>query len=556
LSAVLLARHDHTGDERDLAEAAEVLRQATATAPVATPREQIDVHARWGRLAARTGDWRAALDALATAVALLPQVVPVELHRDDQEHQLAGFTGLASDAAACALQVGDPRCAVELLEQGRGVLLTQAVARGEEFELRERNATLADRLNWLRAEFARGADVTAEWEQLMKGIRTMPGFERFLLPSAIDELLPDLPNGPVVLINVSQFRSDALILDAGEVRVVPLPALNPSGVRDHTTLFLAAIEVVYPHPHPNIERQRRAEQDIRGTLCWLWEAVAAPVLNTLTLTAPAHRDTLPRLWWSPTGLLSLLPLHAAGHHHDQPHDPSGLLPRAVIDRVISSYTPTVQMLRWARRRQQELPVGRPRVLMVSMPNTPGARQLSHTWREVFASAGQSNIRILSDQGATRQQVIAELPAYTWVHFACHSYTDLVRPSASYLILHDHADQRLTAQDISSLRLRGVQLAFLSACDTARTNGNLADEAIHLASSFQIAGYPHVVATLWPVRDQDANLVAEVFYEKLADRTGADRDCFATAVHEAISELRSNVSRNEPWEWSGYIHMGP
>jgi CHAT domain-containing protein len=255
-------------------------------------------------------------------------------------------------------------------------------------------------------------------------------------------------------------------------------------------------------------------------------------------------------------LLSLLPLHAAGHHHDHLPDRSSPLPRTVIDRVISSYTPTIQMLRRARRLLRELPVGRPRVLMVSMPNAPGARHLSKVWDEAFASAVQSNIRILSDQEATRQQVIAELPAYTWVHFACHSCTDLVRPSASYLGLHDHAEQPLTAQDISGLRLRGAQLAFLSACDTARTSGDLADEAIHLGSSFQIAGYPHVVATLWPVSDEDANLVAAVFYEGLADSAGPDRDCFATAVHEAIRMRRSTVSRKEPWKWSGYIHMGP
>jgi CHAT domain-containing protein len=170
--------------------------------------------------------------------------------------------------------------------------------------------------------------------------------------------------------------------------------------------------------------------------------------------------------------------------------------------------------------------------------------------------GQSNIRILSNVAATRMQVLAELPAYPWVHFACHSYTDLVRPSASHLVLHDHAEQRLTVQDISGLRLRDVQLAFLSACDTARSSGDLADEAIHLASSFQIAGYPHVVATLWPVLDSHATQVAEEFYEKLANGTGADQDCFAIAVHEAIRKLRKSPPNNHPWEWGAYIHMGP
>jgi len=165
------------------------------------------------------------------------------------------------------------------------------------------------------------------------------------------------------------------------------------------------------------------------------------------------------------------------------------------------------------------------------------------------------MRILRDVVATRQRVIAELPAHTWVHFACHSYTDLIRPSASYLVLHDHAEQPLTALDISGLRLRGMQLAFLSACDTARTSGDLADEAIHLASSFQIAGCSHVVGTLWSVNDRPATKMAQSLYGTLADGVAADGNGIATAVHRATRKLR-NSSPNAPWKWGAHIHMGP
>ncbi|MGH4010558.1 MAG: CHAT domain-containing protein [Pseudonocardiaceae bacterium] len=544
LSAVLLLRHELTGDDRDLVAAAEISRQAVAAAPAATPRGQIDVHAAWGRLAARTGDWRTALDALATAVQLLPRILPAGLHRDDQEHQLAGFAGIASDAAACALQLSERHRAVELLEHSRGVLLKQAMDRGEETELRERDAALADEVARLRAQFACGADVSAEWERLMRGIRAMSGFERFLLPPVMGNLLTDLPDGPVVLINVSRFRSDALALKGGSVQVIRLPALDPDGVRERAISFLAASNDIFE------TRSRRAQQYIRGTLCWLWEAVAAPVLDALALPIPADPDALPRLWWSPTGLLSLLPLHAAGHHHDQQHDSEDRGSRTVIERVVSSYTPTIQMLRRARRQQQAQPAGRSRMLMVSVPNAPGADRLRWAQQEMSAALGMSNVRFLSDGDATRQEVMAAIPAYQWVHFACHGYTDLTRPSNSYLVLQDHTEQRLTVQDISGLRLRGGQLVFLSACGAARTSGDLADEAIHLASSFQIAGYPHVVAPLWSVNDRYANQVTKMFYDALANQ-----NCIATAVHRATRELRQS-SLNEPWWWGAHIHMGP
>jgi len=50
--------------------------------------------------------------------------------------------------------------------------------------------------------------------------------------------------------------------------------------------------------------------------------------------------------------------------------------------------------------------------------------------------------------------------------------------------------------ISRLRLPGV-LAYLSACSTAVTGPELADESVHIVSAFQLAGYQHVIGTLWP-----------------------------------------------------------
>lgn len=48
------------------------------------------------------------------------------------------------------------------------------------------------------------------------------------------------------------------------------------------------------------------------------------------------------------------------------------------------------------------------------------------------------------------------------------------------------------------------LAYQSACETALTGkARLLDEAIHLTSAFQLADYPHVIGTPWPIDDEIA-----------------------------------------------------
>ena len=157
--------------------------------------------------------------------------------------------------------------------------------------------------------------------------------------------------------------------------------------------------------------------------------------------------------------------------------------------------------------------------------------------------------MLTGPRAARDAVLAALPAGRWAHFACHGASDLANPSASCLLLDD---QPLTVVDVARLRLDGAGLAFLSACSTARPGGRLADEAIHLASAFQLAGYRHVVATLWPVGDQHAVDLAADIYTAL---TAAGEGDLAGAVHAAARRMRRRWGQDTPSVWASHIHAG-
>jgi hypothetical protein len=95
--------------------------------------------------------------------------------------------------------------------------------------------------------------------------------------------------------------------------------------------------------------------------------------------------------------------------------------------------------------------------------------------------------------ALHDKVVRALPHCRWAHFACHPTNDLTDPSAGSLLLSDHLTRPLTVLDLTRLRLDDAELAFLSACATARTGPRLADEAIQLATAMQLVGYRHFVA---------------------------------------------------------------
>ena len=94
-------------------------------------------------------------------------------------------------------------------------------------------------------------------------------------------------------------------------------------------------------------------------------------------------------------------------------------------------------------------------------------------------------------------------------------SDFEDPSSSRLLLDDYKSHPLTALDLSSARMEGLELAFLSACTTARIGRDLPDESLHLGAACQLAGYRHVIATLWPILDHDALIVTRTIYDALS-----------------------------------------
>jgi hypothetical protein len=415
-----------------------------------------------------------------------------------------------------------------------------------------------------------------EWDELVEQVRELEGFEDFLRPPRLETLLPAAANGPVAVINISRWRCDALIVTADGVQVVELLRLSAENVADKAADYLRGLEEVDNaarelyvawHRYDSGDRgfdavrqlteakqavqdaDRDRDQTLTDVLAWLWDEIADPVLTRLGLvSAPQPGQSWPRLWWCPTGLLTLLPLHAAGHYNEQ-GQPSG---RAVMDRVVSSYTPTLRASLEARR-PLESPPDDERILVVALAETPGVVPLTDVTREreLLTSLFAGRHTLLEGEAATWEAVRDELPRHRWAHFSCHGEQDLTDPSQGGLQLQDRL---LSIADISTEQYRG-EFAFLSACMTATGGVNLPDEAITLAAALHYSGYQHVIGTMWSVYDQTAADVAEAVYHQLTSTGQFEPTRSAYALHDAIRGLRD--SGHYPLSaWVPFTHTGP
>jgi tetratricopeptide (TPR) repeat protein len=585
LGNCLHSKFEQTKDQTDLDTAIDCWRQATQQIS-GIARWRLTAATSWGLKAAEAGRHHLAAEGLAEAVGLLPLVAWHGLGRATREEQLGEPAGLPGDAAAYAVLDGHPDRAVELLEQGRSVLWTQALnLRSDLARLADSYPDLASRIQGIRAtldtpppdaispalglkgkytrvtwhssERQDSAELrrrmAREWDNALAEVRRLDGFEHFLSAIPYSELTAAAAGGHVVVVYASRYGSQALVVTPGanQPLVVDLPNLILTTVVDRTTQMIRALagQADSGRAFPDRERARHTILDI---LTWLWDALAEPVLTTLGYdTTPKIGAPWPRIWWCPIGPLTLLPIHAAGRH-PRLRDSVARKTECVLDRVISSYTPTLTALTHARRTTESLQVNH---LAVGMPDTPNQPSLPAVPREMEVLAGyfppnQDSHQLIGPQ-ATREIVSAALASHSWVHLACHAAPELDPSHTGFALWNGN----LVISDLAAQSTQHRDLAFLSACYTAFGGTGPLDEAIHLAAAMQFVGYRHVIAAMWTIADPPAPHVAEVIYSTLCEGGTPDASRSAEATHNAVQSLRQMDPTN-PLIWAPYIHLGP
>ncbi|QPC73190.1 hypothetical protein HYE68_003942 [Fusarium pseudograminearum] len=476
-------------------------------------------------------------------VELIPLLNSRSIQNIDRQTLLMQVVAIASDAAAIALLHNRTTIdAVQLLETGRNIIASSlqdlrtdlSILQKEHPDRANRFVQLRDQLDvpviknstiesnnsgQPSREADRRRDAEEKLKVLLEDIRAQSGFEDFLLAPSATDLLAAARDGPIVIINVSQFGCHALIIEQSGARTVPLPSLS----------------------WDKIHRRDRGSLE---TLEWLWNVIVSPVLNAMNFTQNPADHGLPHIWWIPTGRLVGFPLHAAGYHLDE-----GL--KTALDRVVSSYTPSVKTLIHSRRQQgSKLQEHVKRnLVLVAMESTPEQGHLKYAAEEIqsIRDVTKSSTMILAKEPPTvKNDVLSALKSCSIFHFAGHGGTNSLNPLDSRLLLSDWKADPLSVENILDINLGREMpfLAYLSACGTSRIRtAGFVDEAIHMASAFQLAGFQHVIGTLWDVSDRTCVDMARVTYEGLLKGSMSD-ESVSRSLHNATRELRSQWLKAE------------
>lgn len=224
------------------------------------------------------------------------------------------------------------------------------------------------------------------------------------------------------------------------------------------------------------------------TLHIVYDALLAPLLAQVA--TPGH-VTPATLCVVPHGPLHRIPIHAL-------HDARGQdLLRQGYDVVVAP-----SLSAWLQEPSRHHG-GRPNCVFGYAPD------LQHAQAEAAAVAQVLGVRAQLGAAARQADLLTAARQARVLHCSCHGTFNRHTPLQSALYL---ADGRVTAADLLAAGSLPLELVFLSACESGRSDVEGADELMGLVRAFLLGGTRTVVVSLWRVDELSTRILAESFYQ--------------------------------------------
>ncbi len=489
-----------------------------------------------GNLYGSENRWSEATKSYQIALEAVEVLYEASLSLTGKKEELAATGDLFHRTAYSLTCTGHLSEAVVTLEQGRARSLSETMARDradlervkilapEVYESYQQAASLLRSLEAqerIRStiEATNQVSVTPEGirqqalqarqklNDAIQQIRQLPGYENFLALPTFEDISQALkPDEPLIYLTTTQYGSLALIVHCTSttdpsVESLRLDTLTDAQLRELLIGAEGASELdgwfqAYDNRQNNPQAWFNTIDRVTNEL---WSKLMEPVISYLKQRSVQQAILIP------TGLLGLLPLHAAWTEDlDKPCDC-----RYALDEISFTYTPNARSLITAREIATRIPPDA--LLAVDEPRPVKANELPNSEREVQTAIETfPNHSIFRHEQATQQAVKNALSDYSVLHFSCHGYANFTEPLNSGLAMAH--DEILSLRDLFDLRLDGVRLAVLSACETALPGFKTIDEVVSLPTGMLQAGVAGVAASLWSVSDISTMMLMARFYE--------------------------------------------
>ena len=288
-------------EDNDLIVAIHLCRSAVLLSH-GSPQQRFEAAKRWCQcLYKLKSDLPSLFDAYETTIQLLPRLSWIGVSLSTRLHQLFLALRIGPEAASVAISMGRAEVAIQWLEESRSVIWHQiAQMRTPLEELAEAHPNLAGELmeKWRELDSQTNSSLNSEKriqyalesDRLIEHIRSLPGFESFLLPVPFDKLRTISNGGPIIVLIASKYRCDAIILTSkSELHLVNLDRCEFKVLRSMEVLLRWAAKggplrqedaerAFGPSKSESQPSEHKAFESILG---YLWYNVVKPCLSCL-----------------------------------------------------------------------------------------------------------------------------------------------------------------------------------------------------------------------------------------------------------------------------------
>ena len=181
------------------------------------------------------------------------------------------------------------------------------------------------------------------------------------------------------------------------------------------------------------------------------------------------------------------------------------------------------------------------------------KELANAKKEVEMIGELLKIKPLTDEKATKAEVLKRLSSVALVHIAAHGKEAtgeiLLSPTPTQSKRPKERDYVLTMEDVKNANLN-ARLVVLSCCHSSQGEVK-AEGVVGIARAFLAAGARSVLASLWKIDDAATLKFMEIFYKQLVQK----KQSAGNSLNQAMKEMRQSENFNDVGLWAPFVLIG-